>query len=132
LQAEAQALVLAAAVVRSLGWNNVTFLSDCQVLVDAAEAADLISKPGHWSARPILAEFFRCRRQHLEHVIKVPRSNNKIAHSIAKRALTDYSRSFCSFICKSSLSLSTCRCKMALWNLSIPFGKLQSVLCHGC
>ncbi|KAM0895415.1 hypothetical protein ACQ4PT_023829 [Festuca glaucescens] len=121
LQAEAQALVLVATVVRSLGWNNMTFLSDCQVLVDAGEAADLISKPGHWSARPILAEFFRCRRQHLEHVIKVPRSNNKIAHSIAKRALTDYSRSFCSFICKSSVPLSTCRCKMALCNRSFPF-----------
>jgi ribonuclease HI len=132
LQAEAHALVLAGAAVRFLGWNNVTFLSDCKVLVGAAEAADLISKPGHWSARPILAEFFRYRRQQLEHVIRVPRSKNKIAHSIAKRALKYISSSGCSFTCKSSLPSNTCRCKMALCNLSFPFGKLQSVLCHGC
>jgi hypothetical protein len=132
LQAEAHALVLAGAAVRFLGWNNVTFLSVCKVLVDTAEAADLISKPGHWSARPILPEFFIYRRQQLEHVIKVPRSKNKIAHSIAKRALKYISSSGCSFTCKSSLPSNTCRCKMALCNLSFPFGKLQSVLCHGC
>ena len=97
LEAEAQAMLLAALLAHALSWKNVCFLSDCQVLVDAAEANDLVSKPGHWAIRPILAEFAATRNYHSQRVIKISREENKIADTLAKRAFRNRTDSTTSF-----------------------------------
>lgn len=58
LQADAMGLLLAASVVKALGWRNVSFFTDCRTLADAAEARNLLDNPGHRRIRPILVDFF--------------------------------------------------------------------------
>jgi ribonuclease HI len=133
LQAEAHALLLAVRVVHALGWTGVSFLSDNKMLVDAASANDLLSATGHWSIRPVLADVFNRRNQFAERIIKVPRSENKVAHALAKRAFRDHSDSRSLFRCKSNLlSPSLCLCRTSLCNLSYPSGRLLAVHCQAC
>jgi ribonuclease HI len=133
LQAEAHALLLAVRVVHALGWTGVSFLSDNKMLVDAASANDLLSATGHWSIRPVLADVLNRRNQFAERIIKVPRSENKVAHALAKRAFRDHSDSRSLFRCKSNLlSPSLCLCRTSLCNLSYPSGRLLAVHCQAC
>ncbi|KAK1603316.1 hypothetical protein QYE76_018648 [Lolium multiflorum] len=105
-QAEAHALLLAVRVVHALGWTGVSFLSDNKMLVDAASSNDLLSATGHWSIRPVLADVFNRRNQFAERIIKVPRSENKVAHALAKRAFRDHSDSRSLFRCSDA---KTCK-----------------------
>ena len=133
LHAEAQALQLAVWVVDKLGWIGVSFFSDNKVLVEAASANDLLSRSGHWSIRPILADVLIRRSQFSEKVIKVPRVENKTAHALDKCALRNCSDFRSSFRCKSNLVfVSLCFCRTSLCNLSLPSGRLVTVHCLGC
>lgn len=115
LQAEAMALLLAASAVKALGWTSVFFFSDCRSLVEAAEARNLLVNPGHWRIRPFLADFFNstsglnsCK------VLHIPRTQNLLAHALAKKAFRNRSSPTCSMLCSKeeeeeqaqSLSLS--------------------------
>ena len=94
---------------------------------------DLVSKPGHWAIRPILAEFAATRNYHSQRVIKISREENKIADTLAKRAFWNRMDSTTSFLCTKHVpSLSMCPVRDALQNLNLPFGRLQSVLCSAC
>lgn len=129
LQAEAHGLLLAASIVNALGWTDVSFLTDCKILAEAAEAKDLLTKPGHWNIRPILANFFHAASSlNSFKVSHIPRILNLIAHSLAKRAFRQRFSSYCSFRC----SKVTCKTKMALDAMALPSGRLLSVHCLGC
>lgn len=130
LQAEAMGLLLAASTAKTLGWNSISFLSDCRTLVDAAEARNLLENPGHWRIRPILAEFFNIvSRLNSYKVTHIPRIKNMIAHSLAKKAFLHRSSSCCSFLCSKGFR---CNLKMAYDAISFPLGKILTVHCLGC
>jgi hypothetical protein len=77
LQAESQALHLVVRETKELGWSNVSFYSNCMVLVEVANTDDMLSKESHWIIRPSLAEVNRA--------LKEPRAANKTAHALTTR-----------------------------------------------
>ncbi|KAG2608453.1 hypothetical protein PVAP13_4NG320601, partial [Panicum virgatum] len=57
LEAEGWALILGARLAAALNLQVVKFLTDNEILASAAKKRSLRHYPGHWSLRPILAEF---------------------------------------------------------------------------
>lgn len=132
LQAEAQALALAALVARALSWRDASFITDCKTLAEAVKANNILSNMGHWNIRPFLAEFFNAASHGADRVFFFPRNSNRVAHALARRAFRDRSDHSCSYLCKKNLVFSLCRSRCALESLDLPFGRLQAVLCDGC
>ena len=58
LQAEAMALQVAAKVLSTVAAGDIIFFTDSQVLAQAAQARDILRRPGHWEIRNQLANFF--------------------------------------------------------------------------
>ncbi|XP_062186293.1 uncharacterized protein LOC133889797 [Phragmites australis] len=118
LMAEAQAVSLAAKVVKSLGLNQVTYISDNQTLVTALHKGDIITTPGHWNLRPILAEFFNNNREILFEARKIRRELNKMAHSLTRKAWNQPDRTSCSFMCNNLFHDQQCPVLEALQSSS--------------
>lgn len=86
LQAKVMGLLLAASVVKALGWNYIFFFSHCETLVEATESRNLIQNPRHWTIRPLLADFCNITSSLSSFkVTHIPRINNLLAHSLAKK-----------------------------------------------
>jgi hypothetical protein len=88
LEAEGEAMFLAALVVRALSLKNVCFFSNCPFLVEAAEA-----KPCAQTRALILMAFCQEPEFSVQRVVKIYRKENKIAHAQAKCAFRNRSNS---------------------------------------
>lgn len=80
LEAEAQALELAAQIGTAMGVHQPNFLTDSNVLAEAVVKKDPIKHPGHCSIRPNLHQILSYIQNLDARVIKIRRENNKIAH----------------------------------------------------
>lgn len=130
LQADAMGLLLAASVVKALGWRNVSFFTDCQTLADAAEARNLLDNPGHRRIRPILVDFFnRASCLNSFRVSHIPRVQNLLVHSLNKKAFLCRSSNCSSYLCSKA---SRCNFRMAYEAIDFPMGELLSIHCLGC
>jgi hypothetical protein len=93
LQAETSALLLATKLADIFRIHDPAFYTDNSVLASAAKASNILSAPGHWSNRPLLADiqaapsFNSCRVYHIN------RANNTMAHHQAKLAVKIQNRS---------------------------------------
>jgi len=116
LEAEAWALLLGAKLTIALNLPGTVFLTDNETLATAANRRTIIHDPGHWTLRPILAEF-TCDTENLHHsVIKIGRATNKVADNLAKKAGQAVIPSSCCFSCKSLVHSRNCTIQSNLEN----------------
>jgi len=88
LEAEAWALLLGAKLTIALNLPGTVFLTDNETLATAANRRTIIHDPGHWTLRPILAEF-TCVTENLHHyVIKIGRATKKSGRQSRKEGKT--------------------------------------------
>ena len=78
LEAEAHALLLGARLAAALNLQVATLLTDNQVVASAAQARSCRLQPGHWSLRPVLAEFEDITGTKQFSVIKIRREANRL------------------------------------------------------
>ncbi|KAJ1296854.1 hypothetical protein BS78_01G334200 [Paspalum vaginatum] len=85
--------------------------------------------PGHWSLRPILAEFAGITERMQHSVIKIRRDTNKVAGKLSKQARQAAILSSCLYSCESFVHSTHCTVQRALqnfqWGIFLPI----SVLC---
>jgi hypothetical protein len=86
LQAEAQALGLAAQIGKSLRVQEPNFLTDSQILANALTRTDPTNYHGHWIIRPNLYQFLDHLQGIKARVFKIKRENNIVAHRQAREA----------------------------------------------
>lgn len=87
LMAEAAALALAATVNDRLNFNNTSFLSDCQQLVQFLNAADH-SNPPDWKIKFFTQLFVNHSQNRGSNIYKISRTLNRTADTLAKQAYT--------------------------------------------
>jgi hypothetical protein len=110
LQAEAQAMLLAAKVVHQLQLPNVTYRTDCQTLAVALSSPDPLAQPSHWSLRPCIAEIISIPDGSRRKILKIPRSiNHQIAHKLAKQARQSVQHQ-CTFTCTQQVTVTLAQC----------------------
>jgi hypothetical protein len=80
LQAEAHAMELAAYISKHLDVQEPNFLTDSQILADAARRRDPKNHPGHWTIRPNLMGFLNHNQGRDARVFKLRREDNTTAH----------------------------------------------------
>jgi hypothetical protein len=100
LMAEAAALALAAALNEAFTFNNTTFLSDCQQLVDFLNQNDH-THPLDWRIKSFTQIFDNCSAQRHAQIFKINRNLNSTADSLARQALSASGSSFepaCSYL----------------------------------
>lgn len=85
LMAEAAGLALAAWITSSLQIRDISFLTDSQLLVNFFNASDL-SSPPHWDIKPFTQRFLSAVADKNVQVLKIARSFNVTAHSLAAQA----------------------------------------------
>ncbi|KAM0904360.1 hypothetical protein ACQ4PT_018069 [Festuca glaucescens] len=86
LQAEAHALELAAQVAQAMDVQEPKFLTDNQVLAEAASKRNPVKFPGHWTIRPHLHRYIQFTEGADARIFKITRENNRIAHNRAQDA----------------------------------------------
>ena len=129
LEAEAHALLLGARLAAALNLQVATLLTDNQVVASAAQARSCRLQPGHWSLRPVLAEFEDITGTKQFSVIKIRREANRVADNLAKRARHATIPDTCLFSCQALAHVPSCNVKEILdrfeWGIFSPI----SVLC---
>jgi len=85
IMAEAAALAFSATASSSLQIGDISFLTDSQLLVSFFNGTDL-SSPPHWEAKPFTQSFLNSVINKRVQVLKVQRSMNVTAHSLANQA----------------------------------------------
>lgn len=129
LEAEAHALLLGGKMAAALNLQDATLLTDNQVVASAAQARSSRLQPGHWSLRPVLAEFEDITRTKQFSVIKIRREANRVADTLAKRARHATIPDTCLFSCQALARSPSCNVKEVLdhfeWGIFSPI----SVLC---
>jgi hypothetical protein len=127
LQAEAYGLLLASKVADLLHIQEPHFFTDCSVLKSAASTTSILSAPGHWIIRPILADIQKTEAFHPNRISHVNRCFNFKAHHQARLGLRIQASSL-AFRCLSShTGLSTIRDVLSVSSVT-PF-TLLSVKC---
>jgi ribonuclease HI len=130
LQAEAQALELAAQLCQVMKVQHPNFLTDSQVLSEAATRRDPAKYPGHWAIRPNLHNFISCTQGIDAGVFKIKRENNKIAHKQAHDAYNLSNVGTCFYSCLGSRhDASNCPVKAVLSSLNVQSCTLMLVTC---
>lgn len=86
LQAETFGLMLANRLADILNVQDPHFFTDCSVLALTAKATNILSAPGPWDNRPLLAQIQNSPFQHSK-VAHICRGNNVKAHHLARLAL---------------------------------------------
>jgi hypothetical protein len=86
IMAEAAAMAFAASISSLLQAEEVSFLTDSQILVNYFNGPDL-SSPPHWEAKPFTQRFINSVANKRIPVLKVQRSMNTTAHTLASQAL---------------------------------------------
>jgi ribonuclease HI len=129
LQAEAEALLLAAKVAHQLQLQRVTFLTDNLALAKAASSKSILDQQVPWEIRDRLVSFFQISAQLCAAIFHVKRDLNEVADNCAHQALqTSVSEPI--FRCKCSAhSRSLCPIYVALQSLNISGYVLHSVYC---
>jgi hypothetical protein len=131
LQAEAQALELAAQIGKSLQVEEANFLTDNQILANALTRRDPTNYPGHWIIRPNLYQFLDHLQGIKARVFKIRRENNIVAHRQAQEAFNSHRTGPCAFNCSGTRhSSDLCPVKAVINNLNVQYSTLLSVTCQ--
>ena len=115
LMAEAASLALAASIISLLHTDDTSFLTDSQLLVNFFNGNDL-NLPPHWDIKPFTQRFLNAVTSRRVQVIKIARSSNITAHSLATQALR-HSDDQCNLFrttCSNVNHASSCPLSMAL------------------
>jgi len=115
IMAEAASLTLAASIISLLHTNDTSLLTDSQLLVNFFNGNDL-SSPPHWDIKPFTQRFLNAVTSRRVQVIKIARSSNITAHSLATQALR-HSDDQCNLFrttCSNVNHASSCPLSMAL------------------
>ena len=88
IQAEAQALLLAAKAAQILQVEQPTFLTDNLSLAKAAANRNVIADSTPWMIREFLADFYRITQHLQSQVFHISREINGIAHNVAHQVLS--------------------------------------------
>ena len=129
LQAEAQALEIAAQVGKSLNIHNPVFLTDNLILVQAIQKNDHINHPGHWIIRSNLHQFFNHVQDSQANIFKIKREINGVAHNQAQLAAKSQISEECTYRCNRHPS-NQCPVIAAISNLNVHPSTFVSVNCH--
>jgi len=129
LEAEARALLLGAKLAVALNLQVATLLTDNQVLASVIQARSPRTQPGHWSLRPVIAEFQELASTRRFSVIKIGRQENMTADTLAKKARRTTVPNSCLFSCQALGHSSPCNVSQMLEHFD--WGDLYpiSVLC---
>lgn len=130
LHAEAQALELAAQIGKAFGLQHLNFLTDSQVLAQAASKRDPAHFPGHWMIRPNLHQYLLLTEGTDSKIFKVKREQNKMAHRKAHDAYNIRDLRACVFSCLGIRhNPDTCHAKAVISSLDVHQCTLLSVTC---
>jgi len=129
LEAEGWALLLGARLAAALNLQVVNFLTDNEILADAAKRRSSCQYPGHWSLRHIIAEFAEITEGMQHPIIKINRDTNKMADRLAKQARQATISSSCLFSCEANVHSTQCTVQTALQNFDWGMFCPISVLC---
>ncbi|CAN6335055.1 unnamed protein product [Urochloa humidicola] len=129
LQAEAYALTLASAVIKALQIQQVSYMTDSQILATNLQHEDPITNVADWRIRPLIADFIAHSEDSVFTCQKIPRSMNSTAHILASQARTQVQQLNCFFVCNNPLHSSDCAVITALQNVQWGTSRLISVTC---
>lgn len=130
LQVEAQALELAAQICLALKVQHPNFLTDSQVLAEAAARRDPSKHPGHWTIRPSLHQFISYTQDSDARIFKINRGSNKVAHKEAQSAYNLFNVGSCLFSCDGIRhNASFCPVKAGLSSLNVQSCTLLLATC---
>lgn len=130
LQAEAQALELAAQVAQALQLLEPNFLTDSQVLAETAAKRNPVKFPGHWTIRPHLHQFVQFTHGTDARIFKIRREDNKTAHKQAHDAYNLFDVGTCLYTCLGMRhDTSKCPVKAVLSSLNVQSCTLVLVSC---
>jgi hypothetical protein len=130
LQAEAQALVLAAQVAKAMEVDKPNFLTDSQVLAEAAAKRNPIRFPGHWTIRPHLHQFVEFTHGTDARIFKLKRVDNRIAHKQAQVAYNLFDVGTCLYTCLGVRhDAANCPVKAVISSLNVQSCTLMLVTC---
>jgi len=122
IMAEAAALTLAARISKQLNLQEVSFLSDNEMLVNYLNGGHNRAEP--WSIKPFTAEF-RLQTQSFSHqVLKIIRDVNVTAHNLASRARFAPVLHL-RFSCSNSAHVSMCPCNLLSLSGWEPFSLIR-------
>lgn len=131
LMAEAAGLAFAAWVTSLLHIRDISFLTDCQILVNFFNSSDLSSPPS-WDIKQFTQRFLNAVANSNRQVLKVERSLNTTAHSLATQAfkLSDIQCNQAKFSCSNVTHVSGCPLSAALqfinWD---PYSLIAAACC---
>ena len=129
LQAEAEALVLAAKAVSVMCLQEPTFFSDCLALSRAAVTSSLTDCTVPWEVRKQVLDFKNSSAHLLPNIFHISSDFNGVAHNCAQQAIRS-SRSEPTFSCMNSAHRnSACQNLQALSSLCMPGTVIHSVFC---
>ena len=117
--AEAATLAFAAAIASALGLQDITFLTDSQMLTNYFNGQNL-SCPPFWDAKPFTQKFLNFNANKRSQVLKIPRSRNSTAHSLVSSAFRLF-RFYCnqvSYSCTNANHVCSCPLRLALQNVN--------------
>ncbi|KAJ1264119.1 hypothetical protein BS78_09G237900, partial [Paspalum vaginatum] len=86
---------------RALNLHRANLITDNEVLAKTARTALLRHSPGHWSLRPVLAEFADVTQGINCSILKISRQNNKVADKLAKMTRQASIPASCIFFCNA-------------------------------
>jgi ribonuclease HI len=99
LQAEAQAMEVAAQIANKLKVQNSNFLTDNFIVAQSLKQHDLKKNPGHWTIRPNLQQILQFMQGMEAGILKIKREDNKSAHMLAHKAFNFHSLGACLYKC---------------------------------
>jgi len=124
LMAEAAALAFAAEIAPKLDFQQVSFNTDNQLLVNCLKGANH-SSSASWDSKPYTQKFINFSHGIRSQILKIPRSRNSIAHALARSVNNaSLNNSKIEFECKNPEHVDCCPLKLALDNVSwdcVPF-----------
>lgn len=130
IQAEARALELGAQIAKALNLHRTNFLTDNQVLAEAAARRCPEDYPGHWTIRDSLSAFIKHTKEADPRVFKLSRPSNKDAHRQAQDGYNLPNSGACIFTCVGvSHDKDSCPVIQCIAHLNVQCCTLLSVTC---
>jgi len=131
IMAEAAALALAALVSTMLQIEEISYLTDSQLLVTYLNGPDLRNPP-HWDVKPFTERFLSSVANRRIQVLKVQRDMNATAHILANQAFRS-SKDLCNSVnvsCSNASHGCSCPSQLALQCVSYePFRIIAARCC---
>jgi hypothetical protein len=123
VMAEAAAIAFAAAITSELELEKICFHTDNEMLANSINGADCPWMPP-WDSKPFTQMFINHTKDRNIQVLKIPRSENSIAHKLARSAYFNAGTSSkIAFLCNNVKHVNSCPLRLALYNVkwdSIP------------